>query len=185
MKEAQKARGFPLIVVEPRVTMLAQNAHIHLPITPGSDGVVGSNNLSLITGNIGKPGGTSLSITGQCNAMGTCEWSSCSGLPNYRYLEDAEHRAAAADIFQDMARLSKGRLADISGMDHELIEQHRGIQWPYTAEQRARGEVPSKGGKRPYTEDGRFSHADGKARLIAPCHSSTTMKCRMPSSRSG
>ena len=388
MKEAQERRGFPLIVVDPRVTMLAQNAHLHLPITPGtdvvlqnalmhvifkeglhdqryidantvgvealraeverwdpvtaskvcgidedtirvvartfakakaamqiwtmginqsthgSDGVVGINNLALITGNVGKPGGTSLSITGQCNAMGTREWSSCSGLPNYRYLEVPEHREeiarfwnvdpecfpkkrglyqtdiyqameagqikglwliatnplsslpntarirrameqlefccvqdcyqdtesaqyahvylpagtwaekdgvmtnterrinrvkpvtacpgeakpdlwifnrvaerfnkggrvsfpeTAGDIFLEMGRLSKGRLADISGMDHELLEQHRGIQWPYTAAQRERGEAPPKGGKRLYTQDGTFSHADGRARLI-------------------
>ncbi|PCH62066.1 MAG: nitrate reductase catalytic subunit, partial [SAR86 cluster bacterium] len=49
-------------------------------------------NLNLVTGNIGKPGGTSLSITGQCNAMGTREWSSCSGLPGYRQLENKSHR---------------------------------------------------------------------------------------------
>ncbi len=388
MKEAQERRGFPLIVVDPRVTMLAQNAHLHLAITPGtdvvlqnammhvilaegledaryiaantngihelkaevakydpvtaakicgidedtirhvarlfakagaamqiwtmginqsthgSDGVVGINNLALITGNIGKPGGTSLSITGQCNAMGTREWSSCSGLPNYRYLENPEHRdevakfwnvdpeffpkkrglfqtdiypaiesgqikglwliatnplsslpntarvrkameklefcvvqdcyqdtesaqyahvylpagtwaekegvmtnterrvnlinpiatppgeakpdlwifnrvaerfnregkvnfpEQAADIFLEMGQLSKGRLADISGMNHALLEQNRGIQWPYTAEQVQRGEAPPKGGKRLYTKDGRFSYADGRAKLI-------------------
>ena len=40
MKEAQERRGFPLIVVDPRVTMLAQNAHIHLAITPGTDVVL-------------------------------------------------------------------------------------------------------------------------------------------------
>ncbi|MFN3750685.1 MAG: molybdopterin oxidoreductase family protein [Thiobacillus sp.] len=388
LKEAQEKRGFTLIVVDPRVTMLAQNAHLHLPITPGtdvvlmnammhvifqenlhdqryidanttgvealraevekydpvtaaricgidedtirvvartfakakaamqiwtmginqsthgSDGVVGINNLALITGNIGKPGGTSLSITGQCNAMGTREWSSCSGLPNYRYLENPAHREevakfwnvdpeffpkqrgmyqtdiyqameagqikglwliatnplsslpntarvrrameqlefccvqdcyedtesaqyahvflpagtwaekdgvmtnterrinrvkpvtpppgeakpdlwifnrvaerfnrdgkvkfpeSAAEIFQEMGELSRGRLADISGMDHALIEQHRGIQWPYTAAQRERGEAPPRGGKRLYTEDGTFSYPDGRARLI-------------------
>ncbi|MCW9054035.1 MAG: nitrate reductase [Motiliproteus sp.] len=176
LKEAREQRKFPLIVVDPRVTMLAQFADIHLPITPGtdvvlinslmhvilkegledrayieahtqgidelekvlekfdpvsaskvcgidedtirnvarlyakadaamsiwtmginqsthgSDGVVNINNLNLVTGNIGKPGGTSLSITGQCNAMGTREWSSCSGLPGYRLLEKPEHR---------------------------------------------------------------------------------------------
>ena len=388
MKEAQEARGFPLVVVDPRVTMLAQNAHLHLAITPGtdvvlmnammhvifdegledrayieantvgaealeaevarynpvmaakicgidedtirnvarlyaradaamsiwtmginqsthgSDGVVGINNLSLITGNIGRPGGTSLSITGQCNAMGTREWSSCSGLPNYRTLENPEHRAEvgrfwgvdpeffpkqrglfqtdiyaamesgqikglwliatnplsslpntarvrrameqlefcvvqdcyqdtesaqyahvylpagtwaekdgamtnterrinvvkpitappgqarpdlwifnqmarrfnrdgrlsfperAADVFLEMTELSRGRLADISGMDHELIERHRGIQWPYTAAQAAQGEPPPRGGKRLYTEQASFSYPDGKARLI-------------------
>ena len=388
MKEAQEKRGFPLIVVDPRVTMLAQNADMHLTITPGtdvvlqnalmhvilkegledrayieantngieelkaevakydpttaakicgidedtiqniarlfanagaamqiwtmginqsthgSDGVVGINNLALITGNVGKPGGTSLSITGQCNAMGTREWSSCSGLPNHRYLENAEHREEIAkfwgidpeffpkkrglfqtdiypaietgqikglwliatnpmsslpntarirksmerlefcvvqdcyqdtesaqyahvylpagtwaekegvmtnterrvnivkpvtkphgnskpdlwifnqmakrfnkeekinfpekpaDIFLEMGELSKGRLADISGMNHELIEENRGIQWPYTGEQAERGEAPPKGGKRLYTEDATFCYPDGKAKLI-------------------
>jgi anaerobic selenocysteine-containing dehydrogenase len=388
MKEAQEKRGFPLIVVDPRVTMLAQNADMHLTITPGtdvvlqnalmhvilkegledrayieantngieelkaevakydpttaakicgidedtiqniarlfaragaamqiwtmginqsthgSDGVVGINNLALITGNVGKPGGTSLSITGQCNAMGTREWSSCSGLPNHRYLENAEHREEIAkfwgidpeffpkkrglfqtdiypaietgqikglwliatnpmsslpntarirksmerlefcvvqdcyqdtesaqyahvylpagtwaekegvmtnterrvnivkpvtkphgnskpdlwifnqmanrfnkeekinfpekpaDIFLEMGELSKGRLADISGMNHELIEKNRGIQWPYTGEQAERGEAPPKGGKRLYTENATFCYPDGKAKLI-------------------
>lgn len=177
LKEALERRRFPVIVVDPRVTMFAQFADLHLPITPGtdlvllnalahvildegledrayierhcsgfealqelvqacdpvsaaricgidedtirhvarvyagagaamsiwtmginqsthgSDGVCAINNLNLITGNIGKPGGTSLSITGQCNAMGTREWSSCSGLPGYRQLENPTHRA--------------------------------------------------------------------------------------------
>ena len=388
MKEAQEKRQFPLIVVDPRVTMLAQFADIHLPITPGtdvvlqnalmhvifdeqledadyieantndvealraevakydpttaakicgidedtirsvarlyanagaamsiwtmginqsthgSDGVVGINNLSLITGNIGKPGGTSLSITGQCNAMGTREWSSCSGLPNYRALENAQDRKdiaefwnideeflpkkrgmfqtdiyhaieaglikgiwliatnplsslpnservrramqklefcvvqdcyedtesaqyahlylpagtwaekegvmtnterrinlvkpivkppaeakpdlwifnevakrfnegdkvsfpeKAADIFLEMASISKGRLSDISGMSHELIEKNRGVQWPYTDKQLDNNETPPQGGKRLYTEATTFRYADGKAKLI-------------------
>ena len=183
LKEALEKRKFPLIVVDPRVTMLAQFADIHLPITPGtdtvlinammhvifkegledkdyiakhtngiealralvadydpktaqhicgidedrirtvariyakapaamaiwtmginqsthgSDGVVNINNLNLVTGNIGKPGGTSLSITGQCNAMGTREWSSCSGLPGYRALEKEKDRKHVAEFW--------------------------------------------------------------------------------------
>ncbi|HJV68794.1 nitrate reductase, partial [Ideonella sp.] len=183
LKEALEKRKFPLIVVDPRVTMLAQFADIHLPITPGtdcvlinamlhvifkegledkayiaahtqgiaelralvadydpktaqhvcgidedrirtvarlyakapaamsiwtmginqsthgSDGVVDINNLNLVTGNIGKPGGTSLSITGQCNAMGTREWSSCSGLPGYRLLEKEKDRQQIAEFW--------------------------------------------------------------------------------------
>ena len=183
LKEAREKRHFPMIVIDPRVTMLAQWADIHLPITPGtdtvllnsmmyviineglqdqayidahtngyeemkaavmeydpksaqkicgidedtirhvariyakadsamsiwtmginqsthgSDGVCSINNINLITGNIGKEGGTSLSITGQCNAMGTREWSSCSGLPGYRLLENAEHREQVADFW--------------------------------------------------------------------------------------
>lgn len=196
LKEAMERRSFPLIVVDPRVTMFAQFADIHLPITPGtdlvllnslahvifdegledrdyidshchggdelralvqrydptsaakltgidedtirhvariyakagaamsiwtmginqsthgSDGVCAINNLNLITGNIGKPGGTSLSITGQCNAMGTREWSSCSGLPGYRVLENAQHRAEVGRFW---------------GVDPEFFPQQRGL----------------------------------------------------------
>jgi len=196
LKEALEKRKFPLIVVDPRVTMLAQFADMHLPITPGtdvvllnalkhvildegledkeyidkhttglesveklvakydpvtaskicgidedtirnvarmyakagaamsiwtmginqsthgSDGVVGINNLNLITGNIGKPGGSSLSITGQCNAMGTREWSSCSGLPGYRVLENPDHRQEVADFW---------------GVDPEFFPKKRGL----------------------------------------------------------
>lgn len=196
LKEAREARKFPLIVVDPRVTMFAQMADIHLPITPGtdlvllnsmaqvimseeledrdyinsnceqandfmeviedyepekaakicgidadtirlvartyakagaamsiwtmginqsthgSDGVAAINNLNLITGNIGKKGGTSLSITGQCNAMGTREWSSCSGLPGYRLLENQQHRDEIADFW---------------GIDADFFPEGRGL----------------------------------------------------------
>ena len=196
LRQALEKRKFPIIVVDPRVTMFAQMADIHLPVTPGtdlvllnslahvildeglddrvyieahtngyaefaelvsqydpvsasrvcgidedtirhvartyaragaamtiwtmginqsthgSDGVVAINNLNLITGNIGKPGGTSLSITGQCNAMGTREWSSCSGLPGYRALEKEQDR-------QDIARFW--------GIDADFFPRKRGL----------------------------------------------------------
>jgi len=183
LTEALEKRKFPVIVVDPRVTMFAQKADIHLPVAPGtdlvllnalahvileegladddyirastvgydefsalvkeydpesaskicgidadmirkvarmyakagsamtiwtmginqsthgSDGVCAINNLNLITGNIGKPGGSSLSITGQCNAMGTREWSSCSGLPGYRALENEKDRSDIAEFW--------------------------------------------------------------------------------------
>ena len=196
LKEALEKRKFPVIVVDPRVTMFAQFADIHLPVTPGTDvvllnalahvilkegladqdyiaastsgydefekvvaqydpvtasricgidedtirnvarlyakagsamaiwtmginqsthgtdGVAGINNLNLITGNIGKPGGTSLSITGQCNAMGTREWSSCSGLPAYRQLENPQHRKEIAEHW---------------GIDEDFLPAQRGM----------------------------------------------------------
>lgn len=183
LTEALEKRKFPVIVVDPRVTMFAQKADIHLPVAPGtdlvllnalahvildegladedyirnstvgyeefsalvkeydpesaskicgidadmirkvarlyaragsamtiwtmginqsthgSDGVCAINNLNLVTGNIGKPGGSSLSITGQCNAMGTREWSSCSGLPGYRALENEKDRSEIAEFW--------------------------------------------------------------------------------------
>ena len=182
-REKEGKAPFPIIVVDPRVTMFAQKADIHLPISPGtdlvllnalshvileegladddyikahtngydefsalvkqyspeyaepicgidadtirkvarmyakagaamtiwtmginqsthgSDSICAINNLNLITGNIGKPGGSSLSITGQCNAMGTREWSSCSGLPGYRALENEKDRSEIAEFW--------------------------------------------------------------------------------------
>jgi predicted molibdopterin-dependent oxidoreductase YjgC len=68
-----------------------------------------------------------------------------------------------ADVFEEMKQLSKGRLCDISGMSHDLIEQKRGIQWPYTEEQAANGEI---GTQRLYTETATFSYPDGRAKLI-------------------
>lgn len=196
LRQALEKRKFPVIVVDPRVTMFAQMADMHLPVTPGtdvvllnalahvilkeslhdadyvsantsgftdfaalveqydpvsaakicgidedtirhvarlyakagaamtiwtmginqsthgSDGVVAINNLNLITGNIGKPGGTSLSITGQCNAMGTREWSSCSGLPGYRALEKEQDRSDIAEFW---------------GIDPEFFPKKRGL----------------------------------------------------------
>jgi len=196
LKQALEKRKFPVIVVDPRVTMFAQMADMHLPITPGtdvvllnalahvildegledrnyiaahtndiesfeklvaqydpitasricgidedtirnvarlyakagaamtiwtmginqsthgSDGVVGINNLNLITGNIGKPGSSSLSITGQCNAMGTREWSSCSGLPGYRALEKQQDRTDIANFW---------------GIDEDFLPKKRGL----------------------------------------------------------
>ena len=196
LREELEKRKFPIIVVDPRVTMFAQMADVHLPIQPGtdvvllnalahvilkeglqdqayidahtrdfeafraevekwdpytastvcgidedtirnvartyakagaamtiwtmginqsthgSDGVVGINNLNLITGNIGKPGGSSLSITGQCNAMGTREWSSCSGLPGYRYLENEQDREEISRYW---------------GVDPEFFPKQRGL----------------------------------------------------------
>ena len=196
LKMALEKRKFPVIVVDPRVTMFAQMADIHLPITPGtdlvllnalahvilkegledrayidahttgfeefatlvaqydpttsaaicgidedtirhvarlyaiagaamtiwtmginqsthgSDSVVAINSLNLITGNVGKPGGTPLSITGQCNAMGTREWSSCSGLPGYRALEKQMDRETIAAYW---------------GVDPDFFPQKRGM----------------------------------------------------------
>ena len=80
--------------------------------THGSDGVCAINNLNLITGNIGKPGGSSLSITGQCNAMGTREWSSCSGLPGYRALETEKDRSEIAEFW---------------GIDADFFPEKRGM----------------------------------------------------------
>jgi anaerobic selenocysteine-containing dehydrogenase len=55
--------------------------------------------LAAATGNIGKPGGSPFSITGQCNAMGTREAGFTSSMPGYRPYDDSEARAELAALW--------------------------------------------------------------------------------------
>ncbi len=81
----------------------------------GTETVNAINNLALLTGNVGRVGGSPFSITGQCNAMGTREAGFSSSLPGYRKFESAEDRAALA------------RLWDIPV---ERIPAQRGLAYP-------------------------------------------------------
>ncbi|OGP07722.1 MAG: molybdopterin oxidoreductase, partial [Deltaproteobacteria bacterium GWA2_45_12] len=67
--------------------------------TQGTQTVNAINNLALITGNIGRPGASPFSITGQCNAMGTREAGFASSLPGYRKFEEVGDRSELAKIW--------------------------------------------------------------------------------------
>ena len=67
--------------------------------TQGAVTVAAINNLSLITGNIGRIGAAPFSITGQCNAMGTRESGFTSSLPGYRKFDSAADREELARIW--------------------------------------------------------------------------------------
>ena len=73
------------------------------------------NNLALITGNIGREGASPLSITGQCNAMGTREAGFSSALPGYRRFESSEDRE---------------ELAKLWGIAADRIPTARGLAYP-------------------------------------------------------
>ena len=78
--------------------------------TQGAVTVAAINNLALITGNIGRPGASPFSITGQCNAMGTRESGFTSSLPGYRKFDIAADREELARIWQiDAARIPTAR----------------------------------------------------------------------------
>jgi anaerobic selenocysteine-containing dehydrogenase len=81
----------------------------------GTETVNAINNLALLTGNVGRVGGSPFSITGQCNAMGTRESGFASSLPGYRKFESAEDRE---------------ELARIWGIDVERIPTQRGLAYP-------------------------------------------------------
>src|SRR3712207_7483088 len=66
----------------------------------GTETVTLLNTLCLLTGNIGRPGAAPLSITGQCNAMGTREAGFTASLPGYRSFDDDEARAELASLWE-------------------------------------------------------------------------------------
>lgn len=55
-------------------------------------------NLSLMTGNIGRPGTGANSITGQCNAMGSRLFSNTTNLLGGRAFDNPEHRRKVAEV---------------------------------------------------------------------------------------
>jgi assimilatory nitrate reductase catalytic subunit len=66
-----------------------------------------------------------------------------------------------AAVFQLLKRLSAGRPCDITGIaDYQMLEDCGGIQWPCRA-----GESAPEQQRRLFA-DGRFYHADGRARFI-------------------
>jgi anaerobic selenocysteine-containing dehydrogenase len=65
----------------------------------GTETVNAINNLALLTGNVGRVGGSPFSITGQCNAMGTREAGFSSSLPGYRSFENEKDREDLASLW--------------------------------------------------------------------------------------
>ena len=77
----------------------------------GTDTISAISNLALITGNLGKEGGTPMSITGQCNAMGSREFGFTSSIPGYRnfaYEKDREDFAKIIDVPADLIPTERG-----------------------------------------------------------------------------
>lgn len=94
--------------------------------TKGTETVNAINNLALLTGNIGRAGASPLSITGQCNAMGTREAGFSSGLPGYRKFESTKDRA---------------ELARIWNIDEDKIPSSRGLAYPDIIEAAVAGKI--------------------------------------------
>ncbi|MGE0607017.1 MAG: molybdopterin oxidoreductase family protein [Pirellulales bacterium] len=66
-----------------------------------------------------------------------------------------------AAVFQILKELSRGQPCDISGIaDYAMLDEHGGIQWPHPEN------APLPQSERRLFADGKFYHADGKARFI-------------------
>ncbi len=77
----------------------------------GTDTVSAICNLALLTGNLAKEGASAMSITGQCNAMGTRESGFTSSIPGYRdftSLEDRVEYASIVDVPLDLVPTKRG-----------------------------------------------------------------------------
>ena len=83
--------------------------------TQGTATVNAICNLALLTGQLGRTGASPLSITGQCNAMGTRESGFTSALPGYRKFDNPTERA---------------ELAAIWGVDESRFPTKRGLAYP-------------------------------------------------------
>ena len=67
-------------------------------------------------------------------------------------------------VFAILARLSRGRPCDFSGIDgYAMLDAHGGIQWPFPKKARGSAGVTSE---RRLFEDGRYYHEDSRARLV-------------------
>ena len=80
-------------------------------------------NLSLVTGNIGRPGAGPFSLTGQANAMGGRETGGLANLlPGHRYMENPSHRQEVSALWEC------GEIPEVKGLTAvELFDAiHRG-----------------------------------------------------------
>ncbi len=92
----------------------------------GTDTVSAICNLALITGNLGREGASPMSITGQCNAMGTREFGFTSSIPGYRNYASENDRKEFAEIIN---------------VPEELIPTARGYAYPQIIDAINRGEI--------------------------------------------
>ncbi len=94
--------------------------------TQGTDTVSLINTLALITGHIGRTGSAPMSITGQCNAMGTREFGFTASMPGYRKYDSAGDRQ---------------ELAALWGMDASALPTQRGWAYPDIIDGIQRGDI--------------------------------------------
>ncbi len=125
--------GLPVDILYKSAAVIAQSKALFVAWSmgvnhsdQGTETVNAINNLCLMTQNIGRPGASPFSITGQCNAMGSRESSCTSSLPGYRKFESATDRA-------DLARLWN--------VDISEIPDHRGHAYPDIIEAIMQGEI--------------------------------------------
>ena len=75
--------------------------------------------------------------------------------------EEQFRYGSAAEVYAEFAALSAGRVCDVSGLSHELLDREGPQQWPFPS-----GTEPGSASRRLYT-DQRFPTPTGRARFVA------------------
>ncbi len=75
--------------------------------------------------------------------------------------EEQFRYGSAAEVYAEFAALSAGRVCDVSGLSHELLDREGPQQWPFPT-----GTEPGPGSRRLYT-DHHFPTPTGRARFVA------------------
>jgi len=89
------------------------------------------------------------------------DWEVFAELGRRLGFEQQFNYASAAEVYAEFAALTTGRVCDVSGLSHALLEQHGPQQWPFP-----QGSEPSRASKRLYS-DARFPTPSGRARFVA------------------
>lgn len=123
--EADLIRRVALLYVNAKAPFIGWTMGVNHS-TKGTETVNAINNLALVMGNIGRPGASPFSITGQCNAMGTREAGFTSGLPGYRKFESETDRNELAALWK---------------IDPSQIPSSRGLAYPDIIEAAVAGKI--------------------------------------------
>jgi len=134
-------------------------AHVTLPAAqwPEKDGVMTNSErgVSLVQRAIDAPG------------LALPDWEVFARLGRALGHGGAFAWASAAEVFDEFAATTAGRLCDMSGISHDRLKRHGVVQWPCPA--RAEGREAHPGTARLYAS-GPLPTPSGKARLAATPH---------------
>jgi predicted molibdopterin-dependent oxidoreductase YjgC len=95
----------------------------------GAEAAATINNLHLVTGNIGRPGASPFSLTGQCASMSHREVGGSSTLPGYRSHSNEEHRGEVSRYWGISAGVIPDKTNDIFHMLQQIEEGRLPVLW--------------------------------------------------------
>ncbi len=97
----------------------------------------------------------------RCHGESRPDWQVFAELGRRLGFEDHFSYASSAEVYAEFTALTAGRICDVSGLSHELLQEQGPQQWPFP-----QGSQPSSIAKRLYT-DWCFPSSSGRATFVA------------------